>query len=136
MAEIISFDNRRQKAEDRLKSQELKRKFETVRRMLNCTHCSTKCLKCGTSITPENHPDRRFSHLRIPYRFCGSCAEDYLEYIERLKGLGDPECYWQNDQWLEVWGKWIEYQGSMDRYVRSREFLQLVQELKPTTPEG
>lgn len=136
MAEIISFDNRRQKAEDQVKGQERKRKFEAVRRMLNCTHCSTKCLKCGVPVGPENHPDRRFSHLRIPYRFCDTCAEDYMEYIERLKGRGNPDHYWQNDQWLETWGKWIEYQNSMDQYVRSREFLELIKELKPTTPEG
>jgi hypothetical protein len=136
MAEIISFDNRRQKAEDRIQAQARRRKFEAVRRMLRCTHCGSKCLKCGAPIGPENQPARRASALRIPYRFCDPCAEEYVEYVYRLKGRDRSERYWQNDQWLEAWGRWIEYQNSMDQYVRSREFLRLVKELKPTTPEG
>ncbi len=136
MAEIISFNNRRLEAEDREKHQERLRKIAAVRRLFGCTRCSTKCLKCGVQIGPENQPGPPISNLRIPYRFCDACAEEYLDYIERLKGRGDADCYWHNDQWLEAWGKWIDYQNSMDQYVRSREFLQLIHELKPTTPEG
>jgi hypothetical protein len=136
MAEIISFDHRRQEADDRDKARERRRKIEAVRRMLNCTQCSTKCLKCGGRITSDGRPGPLPSNLRIPYRFCEACAEEYLDYIERLKGRGDGNCYWHNDQWLEAWGKWIDYQSCMDQYIRSREFLQLIQELKPTTPEG
>ena len=136
MAEIISFDHRRQEADDREKVRERRRKIEAVRRMLNCTRCSTKCLKCGAQIASAGQPDRLSSNLRIPYRFCEACAEEYLDYIERLKGQGDADCYWHNDQWLEAWGKWIDYQSCMDQYIRSREFLQLIHELKPSTPEG
>jgi hypothetical protein len=136
MAEIISFGNRRQEADDREKALERRRKIEAVRRMLNCTRCSTKCLKCGAHIPPEGQPERPSSNLRIPYRFCEACSEEYLDYIERLKGQGDTDCYWHNDQWLEAWGKWIDYQSCMDQYIRSREFLQLIHELKPSTPEG
>jgi hypothetical protein len=52
------------------------------------------------------------------------------DYIERLQGRGDPDCYWHNDEWLDAWRKWIDYQGSVDRYVKSKEFLRLIQEFK------
>jgi hypothetical protein len=136
MAEIISFDNRRQDADEREKARERRRKIAAVRRMLDCTHCSRKCLKCGAPIDSDDRPDKSPSSLRIPYRFCMACADEYVDYIERLKGRGDTNSYWHNDQWLEAWGKWIDYQSCMDQYVRSREFLQLIRELKPTTPEG
>lgn len=136
MAEIISFDNRRQDADKKEKVRERRRKIAAVRRMLDCTRCSRKCLKCGSRIDSEDRPEPSPSNLRIPYRFCRACAEEYVDYIERLKGRGDTNSYWHNDQWLEAWGKWIDYQSCMDQYVRSREFLQLIRELKPTTPEG
>jgi len=136
MGKIISIDNRRQEADDRQRDLERRRKIDAVRRMFSCTHCCSKCLKCGAQIGPGDPGGRSFSNLRIPYRFCQACAEEYTDYIERLKGRGDAKCYWQNDQWLEAWGKWIDYQSSMDQYIRSREFLQLIHELKPTTPEG
>jgi len=74
-------------------------------------------------------------NLRVPYLFCESCADEYVEYIERLKGKDDPNCYWRNEIWLELWKRWIDYQGTVDRYIRSKEFKQLVEELKQPEPE-
>lgn len=68
----------------------------------------------------------------MPYRFCGACAEEYIDYIERLKGEGDPNCYWRNEAWLEIWTAWIHYRAAMDRHFKSKEFLQLIKELKPS----
>jgi hypothetical protein len=53
-----------------------------------------------------------------------------LEYIERLKGRGDADCYWHNESWIDSWTKWIEYQSSVDRYIKSKEFKKLLDELK------
>jgi len=72
---------------------------------------------------------------RIPYRFCESCAEEYIDFIERLKGGGDPDRYWHNDAWLAVWKSWIDYQSSIDNYLKSKEFLKLLREMKQTTPD-
>ena len=58
-----------------------------------------------------------------------------MEYIERLKGRGDAECFWHNSEWLDLWHRWIEYQGALDRYMKSKEFVKLLNELKQTHPE-
>jgi hypothetical protein len=71
----------------------------------------------------------------VPYNFCEACSDEYLEYIERLKGAGDPDCYWHNEAWIDAWGKWIDYQSSVDRYLKSKEFIQLINELKHNRPE-
>ncbi|CAB5164794.1 hypothetical protein D3OALGA1CA_5303 [Olavius algarvensis associated proteobacterium Delta 3] len=80
---------------------------------------------------PVNHP----LHLRIPYRFCSVCSEEYIDYIEYLKGRIDSDRYWHNETWVEAWGKWIDYQSTIDRYIKSKEFVQLLDELKSTTPD-
>jgi hypothetical protein len=135
MADIISFDNKRQIAEDQKKDVVKKRKVQAVRQMIHCTHCATKCVKCGTQIGSESS-QAQTPKLRVPYRFCEVCSEEYLDYIDRLKGKGNRESYWHNDIWMEAWRKWIDYQGLMDRYVQSKEFLQLIDELRPKTPES
>ena len=84
---------------------------------------------------PDQVDENNLSDPRIPYRFCESCSEEYIDYIERLKGKGDSDCYWHNDDWLEIWKRWIDYQGVIDRYLKSKEFIQLVQELKDTKPD-
>ncbi len=72
---------------------------------------------------------------RVPYRFCESCSEEYIDFVERLKGGGDSDRYWHNEAWLGVWKAWIDYQSSIDNYVKSKEFIRLMKELKQPTPD-
>ncbi|UCF91216.1 MAG: hypothetical protein JSW39_23545 [Desulfobacterales bacterium] len=113
-----------------------KRKILAVQRVFQCTHCAFKCEKCGMQINRDpQSSDSRGQSLRVPYHFCEGCAEEYLDYIEHLKGEGDSDCYWHNEAWRDAWRKWIDYQSGVDRYLKSKEFLQLLQELKQTRPE-
>ena len=136
MADIISLDNKLQLAKLRKGERIRKSKLLAVKKVFQCTHCSFKCEKCGTQINADQTGEENtIRSLRIPYRFCESCAEEYIDYIDRLKGEGDPNCYWHNDEWIGAWQKWIEYQGSMDRYMKSKAFLKLIKELQVTHPE-
>lgn len=110
-----------------------KRKIMAVQKVFQCTHCAFKCEKCGIQVarSSKSGPGR---NPRVPYNFCEACADEYLDYIERLKGGGDPDCYWHNEAWLDAWRKWIDYQGCVDRYLKSKEFLKLVQEFKQNRP--
>jgi hypothetical protein len=131
VADIISFDHKIESAREKKTASKRKQKVLAVRRVFQCTSCSFKCEKCGTQIEPS--PGRREDtkpHPRLPYTFCEACEDEYLDYIERLQGRGDADCYWRNDAWMDAWRKWIDYQGSVDRYVKSKEFLQLIQEIK------
>jgi len=133
MANVIHFDNKLQHSKDKKAALNKKRKLLAVQKVFQCTHCAYKCEKCGTQINPEersNKPEK--GRLRVPYRFCESCSEEYSDYIERLKGEGDPDCYWHNEVWLEAWRRWIDYQGVVGRYLKSKEFVQLLHELKET----
>lgn len=129
MADIISLGEKIQLTKE--KSAELikKRKISAIRKSFHCAHCVSKCEKCGTQVSlksnvSENDP----YHLRIPYRFCEACSDEYINYIDHLKGKGDLECYWHNAEWLDSWRRWIDYQASVDRYLKSKEFTRLINE--------
>ena len=132
MAEIIDMNNRRPLSSEARAVMHKKRKILAVQKVFQCTRCQLKCEKCGTHMDPRGVENVR--DLRVPYRLCGSCSEEYIDYIERLKGRGDTECYWRNEDWLESWRRWIDYQGALDRFVRSKEFARLLQEIEETTP--
>jgi hypothetical protein len=100
-----------------------------VRKIFRCTHCVSKCEKCGVQIRVENRPE--LPEFRVPYSFCDSCSEEYIEYIETLKGQKNESLYWHNDAWMKVWATWIEHQGAVDSYLKSKEFERLLDELKP-----
>ena len=135
MAEIISLDAKLQDAINKKHELTRRRKLHAVKKVFQCTHCSFKCEKCGIQINETESSGDPSNNLRVPYRFCGSCSEEYVDYIERLQGGGDTDCYWHNDEWADSWQKWIEYQGAIDRYTKSKDFLKLIKELKQTRPE-
>jgi hypothetical protein len=132
VANIISFKDKKDLAEEKQVAQVKKRKVLAVRKVFQCTHCAFKCEKCGTQIEGNAEYTRK---LNVPYNFCEACSDEYIDYIERLKGAGDPDCYWHNEAWIDAWGKWIDYQSSVDRYLKSKEFRRLLYELKQTGPE-
>lgn len=128
MADIISLDKKLNLAKEKKATVLQKRKVLTIQKIFQCTQCAFKCVKCGAQVDQDDNDAKKGT--RIPYNFCVSCSEEYLDYIERLKGRGDPDCYWHNDAWLEMWRSWIEYQGTVDSYLKSKEFLRILQELK------
>ena len=132
MADIISIDKKRTEIQTKQSDALRRRKLMAVRKVFQCAHCALKCEKCGTPISEMDESDTEATvDLRVPYRFCESCALEYLDYIERLKG-GDSDCYWHNDAWLQSWRSWIDYQSAVDRYLNSKEFHKLIEELKQT----
>jgi len=135
MANIISFKDKRGLAEEKQATLIKKRKVQAVRKVFQCTHCALKCEKCGAQIRGEsNDTDPYKRKLNVPYNFCGECSDEYLDYIERLQGGGDPDCYWHNEAWIDSWKRWIDYQSSVDQYLKSKEFKRLINELKQTGP--
>ena len=135
MAEIISLDAKLQDAITKKHELTRRRKLQAVKKVFQCTHCSFKCEKCGTQISETESRSEPSHKLRVPYRFCESCTEEYVDYIERLQGGGDADCYWHNNEWADTWQKWIDYQSAIDRYTKSKDFLNLIKELKQTRPE-
>jgi hypothetical protein len=137
MGDIISINNKLNLAKEKKAAMIRRRKIQAVQKVFQCTQCAFKCEKCGTQIS-QDRPDQNENprDIRVPYRLCDSCAEEYIDYIERHKGGGDPDSYWHNEAWLALWKSWIDYQGAVDRYLKSKEFTQLVQELRqPNTDE-
>ena len=135
MADVISLDEKLKLAQEERETLVRRRKIQAVQKVFQCTHCAFKCEKCGTQIEHDAHDAAHADPPRVPYRFCRGCLEEYLDYIERLKGKGDPDCYWHNEAWMHLWKAWIDYQGSLDSYVKSKAFIQLMQDLQQTRPE-
>lgn len=127
MADIIPLESKREISDEKKKDLIRKRKISAVQKVFQCTHCALKCEKCGSQLS---HHENETRNTRVPYKFCENCSEEYMDYIERLKGGGDKSCYWRNEIWLDLWRTWINYQSSLDRYYRSKEFVRLLKELK------
>jgi hypothetical protein len=129
MSKIISLDDKLKLSAEQRSELARKRKIMAVHKVFQCTHCASKCERCGTGLGQENQATT--DDPKIPYHLCDSCAEEYMEYIQRLQGKGDADAYWYNHAWMKIWQTWIEYQGAIDQYLRSKEFRRLLDELRP-----
>jgi hypothetical protein len=134
VADIISFDNLRQEAEEKAAGRLRKSKSLAARKGIQEARRPNRCEKCSSPIS-ETEAERKADtrRLRTPYLFCGSCLEEYIDFIDRLQGQGNPEYYWHNEIWLESWRRWIDYKSTLDRYIRSKEFTRLVREIELNT---
>jgi hypothetical protein len=128
MGDIITLDQKLKRNEEKKIQRERKRKIQAVRKVFNCTHCISKCEKCGTQLGSSSSPAQGGRH--VPYRFCDHCREEYIDYVERLQGGGNRTDYWQNHAWMRMWRAWIDYQGTIDEYLKTKEFEQLLAELR------
>lgn len=135
MGNVVSL-NRKQKLSKQKQAELLrKRKLQAVQKAIHCSQCVYKCEKCGVQIGLEPENERTSARkIQGPYRFCETCSEEYLDYIARLQGRGDSNCYWRNDTWRETWRTWINYQEAMNQYLKSNAFRKLIDELRQTGP--
>ncbi len=82
MAEIIPLKEKRVRREQQIDLKQ--RKQEAAEKFIRQAHPGAACEKCGALL---EEPETR---QRVAYVFCQSCAREYVEYIEDLKGRGDP----------------------------------------------
>ena len=135
VADVIAINKKMQLKADERAALIRKRKILAVRKVFHCTHCASKCEKCGTQIGVQPADQETVpSKIKIPYHFCESCTEEYLDYMDRLQGGGNPEYYWHNETWQAIWKNWIAYQTSIETYLKSKEFSRLLKELKQMGP--
>ncbi|MBU1163830.1 MAG: hypothetical protein KKA75_06745 [Proteobacteria bacterium] len=134
MADIISLDSKLQLTRDNKANLIKKRKILAVQKVFQCTRCSFKCEKCGAQISLAHQKKNDSRNIKVSYRLCECCTEEFNDYIEKIKGKEDADSYWHNDAWIDVWKTWIDYQNAIGQYLKSKEFKQLLQELKQNEP--
>ena len=136
MSKIISFNKRRIDKKEKTGKEKKELKILAVQKIFQCIRCAFKCEKCGANVEFDATPDdSKTSTFHIPYNLCEECREEYIAYILFQKGKKDPNDYWRNDQWATLWEKWIDYQGAMDNYLKSRGFKQLIHEFNEIQSE-
>jgi hypothetical protein len=129
MADIISLDSKFRLSDAKKAESDRQRKTRFIQKFLRRLDATAQCEKCGVRIVPYGVTAQ--NRLRVPYHFCDDCAQEYIDYIEQLKGNGNSANYWHNSAWQKVWRAWIDYQSTIDQYLTTKEFKKLIKETKP-----
>jgi len=123
MAGVIDLSDKRAKQKVRQRQDML----QAARRIFLCSGCPSKCSKCGAQLEETNHAC--VGTTDSVFRFCPACSEEFAEYELRKNGESANRMYWHNEQWVTLWDAWLDYQKSLSEYRKSKEFLELLDDL-------
>ena len=125
MEKVLSITAR---LEDKRRKQQVEAyrdKFEAVQRVLQCSACHFKCAMCGLHIKGAE-PSRPPSTASIEATLCESCRSEFEAFQKiSIEGLSGPDIFWHNDEWIELWARWLDYQRSISKFRNSFDFKQL-----------
>ncbi|AEB08315.1 hypothetical protein [Desulfobacca acetoxidans] len=125
MSKVIDIEYRLQQEQKKKAKIDKAKKLEFIRKFLQCKRCLARCAMCGVQFETQD----LYKRHKSPYRFCVGCQEEYEEFI-RIKESGEPSpYYWHNQEWLDVWQNWLNYQESVKAYIESTEFIELLREV-------
>jgi hypothetical protein len=60
---------------------------------------------------------------------CEDCKAEYEEFLAISKGEKQPDVFWHNKEWLDIWSAWLNYRKAITAFVASPEFKLLVEEI-------
>lgn len=97
-------------------------RFEAVQRVLQCSACQYKCAMCNRHIDrsdPSNPPPSSPTEVSL----CESCRSEF-EAFKKIsqEGPAEPDVFWHNRAWIELWACWVNYQQSINKFRNSFDF--------------
>ena len=125
MEKVLSITAR---LEDKRRKQQVEAyrdKFEAVQRVLQCSACHFKCAMCSRHIKGSESSSPP-STASIESTLCESCRSEFEAFQQISKeGRSGSDIFWHNDEWIELWARWLDYQRSISKFKNSFDFKQL-----------
>ena len=125
MEKVLSITARLEDRRRKQQVEEYRDKFEAVQRILQCSSCHFKCAMCGchTKGAESSSPTSADS---IESTLCESCRSEF-EAFQTISTAGrtKPDMFWRNNEWVELWARWLDYQHSISKFRNSFDFKQL-----------
>jgi hypothetical protein len=104
-------------------------KIRSLQRVLQCASCHLKCAMCGRHIS-QAADDSGLEPGPLGYVFCKSCKGEFEDFLAITGGDKEPEVFWHNRAWQEMWSAWMDYQQAIHRFMHSPEFKLLLSEIE------
>jgi len=125
MEKVLSITARLEDKRRKKQVEAYRDKFEAVQRVLQCSACHFKCAMCGRHKkgAESSSPPSTSS---IESTLCEGCRSEFEAFQKILKeGRSGPDIFWHNDEWIDLWTRWLDYQRSISKFRNSFDFKQL-----------
>jgi len=122
MEKVLSITTRLEDRKRKEQVQEYRDRFEAIQRVLQCSACQYKCAMCN------RHIDRSDSSDPLPsspteFILCESCRSEFEAFMQASQEREvKPDVFWHNNEWIELWTCWLNYQRSIYNFRNSFNF--------------
>ncbi|MBN2031653.1 MAG: hypothetical protein JW836_00130 [Deltaproteobacteria bacterium] len=124
VTKILDMQNQIQKKRQKELLNRYRGRVETVRKMIQCSSCSFRCSMCGMQVEESS-----LLNTSRGLTFCEGCRQEFEDYQDIFKGKKQPEVFWHNTEWQNVWSSWLNYRRAISAFTNSREFKLLIEEM-------
>ena len=128
MKKIVELKDRIEHNRQKESLRQLGGKIETIRKITQCSSCQLRCAMCGAQVQTDGL-GKDSGQAYHGLRFCGSCGEEFDEYLAIIRGEKQPTVPWHNEEWRDMWSTWLGYRKAMAAFTDSSEFKLLMEEL-------
>ena len=124
MTKIVDMQHQIQKKRQKELIEKYRDRMETVQKMIQCSSCYFRCAMCGM-------PVERSSAVKSSpgLTFCEGCRQEFEVYQDISRGEKQPELFWHNREWQNVWSSWLGCRRAISEFIKSTGFKLLIEEM-------
>jgi hypothetical protein len=125
MEKVLNITARLEKKRQKEQVEAYRDKFEAMQRVLQCSACHFKCAMCGRHIKGADSSGPPLS-ATVDSNLCESCRSEFDAFQKISKeGRSGSDIFWHNDEWIELWARWLDYRRSISKFRNSFDFKNL-----------
>lgn len=128
MDKIVSLQKRIENKKQKDQLRQYRRKVQSIQKVAQCSSCHLRCAMCGLYLKPTD--SNHHTHSSLPRNtFCENCKEEFEAFIAISKGEKQPEFFWQNKEWMNMWSTWVIHRKAINRFTDTPEFKLILEEI-------
>jgi transcription elongation factor Elf1 len=128
MKKIVDMKQRIERKRQKERLEGYRGRVEAVQKIVQCSSCHFRCAMCGRQAEREDALDHSRSRT-LGLTMCKDCGAEFEEFVAISRGEKNPELFWHNQEWLNIWSAWLNYRKAITAFIASPEFKVLLDEI-------
>lgn len=127
---VLDLSDKLQEKRRKSQSQSYHDRIEKIHEFVKCASCDLRCAMCGYYLD-ETHSLVPSTPSSPDFNFCASCRAEFEDFMAVAIGKERSSIFWHNEEWVKLWGVWLDYKKAIHEFRDSQEFRQMAE-----TPEN
>jgi hypothetical protein len=119
MDNVFSITERLENKRRETQLKAYREKATAIRKIVQCCSCGLRCGMCGQHMEPSEACCTR-QRGGQDFHLCDTCKSDFQDYLEQLDGKCGEDLFWHNNEWMDLWSGWLQFQEALRKFKDSK----------------